>query len=69
MPRQNLQSPLQFMMDYLRRNLLLNSSVADLYVSRRKASRVSTGLKDDSKLSRQPSGIFTRIWEALTRQK
>ena len=51
-------------MNYLRRNLLLNSSVADLYVSRRRASR---GSKDNSK--RQQSGIFTRIWEAFTRQK
>jgi hypothetical protein len=69
MRRQDLQSPLQFLMDYLRRNLLINSSVADLYVSRRKASRVSSGSKDNPKPSRPQSGIFTRIWEALTRQK
>jgi hypothetical protein len=69
MRRQNLQSPMQFLMGYLRRNLLLNSSVTDLYVSRRKASRVSSGSKDNLKPSRQQSGIFTRIWEALTRQK
>jgi len=69
MRRQNPQSPMQFMMNYLRRNLLINSSVADLYVSRRKASQVSSDSKDNSKPSRQQSGIFTRIWEALTRQK
>jgi hypothetical protein len=69
MRKQNPQSPMQFMMDYLRRNLLLNASVADLYVSRRKASRVSSGSKDNLKPSRQQSGIFTRIWEALARQK
>ena len=69
MRKQNRQSPMQFLMDYLRRNLLLNSSVADLYVNRRKASRVSSGSKDNSKPSRPQSGIFTRIWEALTRQK
>ena len=50
MRRQNLQSPMQFMMDYLRRNLLLNSSVADLYVSRRKTPRVSSGSKDNFKI-------------------
>ena len=66
--RRQDRSPMQFLMDYLRRNLLLNSSVADLYVSI-KASRVSSGSKDNSKPSRQQSGIFTRIWEALTRQK
>jgi hypothetical protein len=69
MRRQNLRSPMHFMMDYLRRNLLINSSVADLYVSRRKASRFSSGSKDNSTPSRQQSGILTRIWEALTRQK
>jgi hypothetical protein len=69
MPNGLGRSPMQFMMDYLRKNLLLNSSVTDLYVSRRKASRVSSGLKDNSKPSRQQSGICTRIWETLTRQK
>jgi hypothetical protein len=69
MRRQNPRSPMQFMMDYLRRNLLLNSSVADLYVRRRKATRVTGGSKDNLKPSREQSGIFTRVWEALTRQK
>jgi hypothetical protein len=69
MRRQKLQSPMQYMMDYLRRNLLINSSVANLYVSRRKALRVSSGSKDNSKPSRQQSGIFTRIREAFTRRK
>jgi hypothetical protein len=60
---------MQFMMDYLRRNLLINSSVAGLYVKRGKASRVSSGSKDNPKSSRQQPGIFTRIWEALSREK
>jgi hypothetical protein len=69
MRRQNPRSPMQFMMDYLRRNLLINSSVADLYVSRRKAPRISNGSKDNLKPSRQQSGTFTRVWKALTRKE
>ena len=74
MRRQNLQSPMQFLMDYLRSNLLLNSSVTDLYVSRRKASRVSSGSKDCSWLpsrnraTRYAQTPIARAWRAVRKR-